>query len=212
MGDLILDAIAYVILIASFFLIACQVCVAVIEYYLIVTLASCLIPFGISRPLRFLAEKAIGAAVAVSVKLMVLSFFVALFQPTLAQLHYSTAGEIPLNESLAMCLASVLMAILVWRAPGFAADLLAGSPSLSTGTVSQHVAGAAQTIKNSVQNAAKALAGPKSGGAAATAMGGAAAARLGSAASRGGGKDGGFGSARPSGGGATGPGPNKTRV
>ena len=144
---------------------------------------------------------------------MVLSFFVALFQPTLAQLHYSTAGEIPLNESLAMCLASVLMAILVWRAPGFAADLLAGSPSLSTGTVSQHVAGAAQTIKNSVQNAAKSLAGAKSGGAAAAAMGGAAAARLASAATRGGGKDAdGSGAARPSGGGATSPGPNKARA
>ena len=190
-GDLVLDAIAYVILIASFFLIACQVCVAVIEYYLIVTLASCLIPFGISRPFRFLAEKAIGAAVAVSVKLMVLSFFVALFQPTLSQLHYSTAGEIPLNESLAMCLASVLMAILVWRAPGFAADLLAGSPSLSTGTVSQHVAGAVQSIKNSVQKAGQTLAAAKTGGAAAVAMGGAGAARLASAASRGSGKDGG---------------------
>lgn len=146
LGDLILDAICYVILVASFFLIACQVCIAVIEYYLVVTLASCLIPFGISQHTRFLAEKAIGAAVAVSVKLMVLSFTVALIQPVLGQLHFSSTGnEILLNESLAMCLVCVLLAILVWRAPGFASDLLAASPSLSANAVGQHVTGAVST-------------------------------------------------------------------
>jgi len=143
LGDLILDAICYVILVASFFLIACQVCIAVIEYYLVVTLASCLIPFGISQHTRFLAEKAIGAAVAVSVKLMVLSFTVALIQPVLGQLHFSSTGnEILLNESLAMCLVCILLAILVWRAPGFASDLLAASPSLSANAVGQHVTSA----------------------------------------------------------------------
>ncbi|HVV48982.1 MAG TPA: type IV secretion system protein [Polyangia bacterium] len=146
LGDLILDAICYVILVASFFLIACQVCIAVIEYYLVVTLASCLIPFGISQHTRFLAEKAIGAAVAVSVKLMVLSFTVALIQPVLGQLHFSSTGnEVLLNESLAMCLVCILLAILVWRAPGFAADLLAASPSLSANAVGQHVTSAVST-------------------------------------------------------------------
>ena len=145
LGDLILDAICYVVLVGSFFIIACQVCVAVIEYYLVVTLASCLIPFGMSQHTRFLAEKAIGAAVAVSVKLMVLSFVVALIQPVLGQLHFSATGEIPLNESLAMCLVCVLLAILVWRAPGFAADLLAASPSLSAGAVGQHITSAVST-------------------------------------------------------------------
>lgn len=146
LGDLILDAICYVILVASFFLIACQVCIAVIEYYLVVTLASCLIPFGISQHTRFLAEKAIGAAVAVSVKLMVLSFVVALIQPVLGQLHFSSGGgEILLNESLAMCLVCILLAILVWRAPGFASDLLAASPSLSANAVGQHITSAVST-------------------------------------------------------------------
>ena len=133
-------------MVASFFLIACQVCIAVIEYYLVVTLASCLIPFGISQHTRFLAEKAIGAAVAVSVKLMVLSFVVALIQPVLGQLHYSSGGgEILLNESLAMCLVCILLAILVWRAPGFASDLLAASPSLSANAVGQHITSAVST-------------------------------------------------------------------
>lgn len=200
-GDLFLDAIAYIILIAAFFLIACQVCVAVIEYYLIVTLASCLIPFGISRTFRFLAEKAIGAAVAVSVKLMVLSFFVALFQPTLSQLHYSTAGEIPLNESLSMCLAAVLMAILVWRAPGFAADLLAGAPSLGAAVVSQHVGGAMQSIKNSTARTVQTLAAAKTGGVAAAGLAYSAANRV-VASLRGSAKPGGSGSGGMTGGGA----------
>ncbi len=146
LGDVLLDAICWVILVASFFLIACQICVAVIEYYLVVTLASCLIPFGISQHTRFLAEKAIGAAVAVSVKLMVLSFILALIQPVLGQFHLTPGtDELPLNQLLAMCLVCVVVAILVWRAPGFASDLLAASPSLSAAHVGQHITGAIGT-------------------------------------------------------------------
>ena len=81
--DAIVFGLCYLIIMACFFLMACQICLAVIEYYLVVTLATCLIPFGMSSHTKFIAEKAIGAAVAVSVKLMVLSFLVALIQPVL---------------------------------------------------------------------------------------------------------------------------------
>jgi type IV secretion system protein TrbL len=140
LADIFLMGTAYLVLIACFFIIACHVALAVIEYYLVVTLATCLIPFGISQHTRFLAEKAIGAVVAVSVKLMVLSFIIALIKPVMAGIHFSGAGgEILLNEALSMCLVCVLLAIVVWRAPGLASDLLAASPSLSAGQVGQHI-------------------------------------------------------------------------
>lgn len=153
LADIFLMGTAYLVLIGCFFVIACHVALAVIEYYLVVTLATCLIPFGISQHTRFLAEKAIGAVVAVSVKLMVLSFIIAVIKPVMAGIHFSGGGdEILLNEALSMCLVCILLAIIVWRAPGLSSDLLAASPSLSAGHVGQH-------LTSSVTNAAVLYAG-----------------------------------------------------
>jgi type IV secretion system protein TrbL len=137
LGDTCIMAICFAALILCFFLIACQICLAVIEYYLVVTLASVLIPFGISGHTKFIAEKAIGAAIAVSVKLMVLSFIMGLAQPVIAQMHFTGSGEITLNQMISMLLVSGLLAYIVWRAPAMAADLLAASPSLNAGAVGQ---------------------------------------------------------------------------
>ena len=151
--DIIVLSLCYLIIMACFFIIACQVCLAVVEYYLIVTLATCLIPFGISPHTKFLAEKAIGAVVAVSVKLMVLSFILGLIQPVLSQIRFSGTGEIKLNEVMSMILVCGLLAVVVWRAPGFASDLLAASPSLSVAAVGQHIASAVASGANATSGA-----------------------------------------------------------
>jgi hypothetical protein len=114
--DAIVLGLCYLIIMACFFVMAGQICLAVIEYYLVVTLATCLIPFGVSSHTKFIAEKAIGAAVAVSVKLMVLSFVVALIQPVLSHIRFSGGGDIKMNELMAMILVSGLLACVVWRA------------------------------------------------------------------------------------------------
>jgi type IV secretion system protein TrbL len=160
----------YLIIVGCFFVMACQICLAVIEYYLVVTLATCLIPFGVSSHTKFIAEKAIGASVAVSVKLMVLSFLVALIQPVLGQIHFSGGGDIKMNELMAMILVSGLLACVVWLAPGLAADLLAGSPSLGAAAIAQHVGTGASMASGAITGAvgaarfaATALAGGQGG-------------------------------------------------
>lgn len=159
--DAIILGLCYLLIMACFFVIACQICLGVVEYYLIVTLSTCLVPFGISKHTRFIAEKAIGAVVSVSVKLMVLGFIVGLIQPVLGQLRFSGGGEIRLNEVMSMILVCGLLAVVVWRAPGFAADLLAAAPSLSAAAVGQHVTGA-------MSNATRAATGALSAGVGAT--------------------------------------------
>jgi type IV secretion system protein TrbL len=148
--DAIVLGLCYLIIMACFFVMAGQICLAVIEYYLVVTLATCLIPFGVSSHTKFIAEKAIGAAVAVSVKLMVLSFVVALIQPVIGHIRFSGGGEIKMNELMAMMLVSGLLACVVWRAPGFASDLLAGSPSLGAAAIVQNVGAAASFASGAV--------------------------------------------------------------
>ncbi len=204
-GDAMVLGLCFIVIMACFFIMACQVCLAVVEYYLIVTLAICLIPFGISAHTKFLAEKAIGAVVAVSVKLMVLAFIIGLIQPVLGQIKFSGTGEIKLNEVMAMVLVCGLLAVIVWRAPSFASDLLAASPSLSAGVVGQNVASGVSTTAGAVTGAASGVVG--AAGLAATAfksggrgiIGGAAAAAriLSSAATAGARKEGSSSAAAP---------------
>ena len=144
-GQSLIMVFALIPILASFFIIACQATISVIEYHLVVILACCLIPFGVSPHTKFIAEKAIGASVAVSIKLMVLSLVLAILQPVLTTgLHFS-GPEFTLNEALAMVLLSTLAAYICWRAPTLAADLLAGSPSLSTASVAHHVTAGVST-------------------------------------------------------------------
>jgi type IV secretion system protein TrbL len=71
---------------------------------------------------------------------MVLAFIMSLVSPILGQLRFSGAGgELKLNEILSMILVAGMLAFIVWRAPGFASDLLAASPSLGVASVGQHV-------------------------------------------------------------------------
>jgi hypothetical protein len=81
-----------------------------------------------------------------TVKLMVLAFIVSLVSPVLASLRFSgTGGELKLNEVLSMVLVAGMLAFTVWRAPGFASDLLAASPSLGMSSVGQHITSAVST-------------------------------------------------------------------
>lgn len=132
-------SLAYLFIMACYISMALQVFLAVIEFYIIVTLAGALIPFGISSHTKFLAEKAIGAVVAASIKMMVLAFMLGAIGPTLSSIKFAGA-EITLNELMAVVLSSAAMAFLVWTAPSLASGLLAGSPSLSAAGITQSVA------------------------------------------------------------------------
>ena len=93
LGDGLIYGIGYIVIMLTFVLMAIQIFLAVLEYYLLVTLVAILVPFGILPQTKFLAEKAIGAIVGASVKLMVLALLMALVDPLLAQLHFKGAGD-----------------------------------------------------------------------------------------------------------------------
>jgi type IV secretion system protein TrbL len=128
---LFLVAIAYI-------LIAWQIFYAVLEFYLISALVGLFLPFGFVEQTKFLAEKAIGAVVSAGIKLMVLAFIVGVIEPVLMTLTFS--GDITYAEVLSALLTVGALAFLCWNAPGVAAGLMAGSPSLSAGVALQNMA------------------------------------------------------------------------
>jgi type IV secretion system protein TrbL len=129
-------AITYVGIMLAYILIAWQIFYAVLEFNLLAAVAGIFLPFGFLEQTKFLAEKAIGAIVASGIKLMVLAFIMAVIEPTLATLKFSAAMDF--TEIWSALLTVGAVAFLAWNAPGIAAGLLAGSPSLSAGTAVQN--------------------------------------------------------------------------
>lgn len=129
-------ALTYVGIMLAYILIAWQIFYAVLEFNLLAAVVGIFLPFGFFEPTKFLAEKAIGAIVSSGVKLMVLAFIMAVIEPTLSTLSFTSA--LNFTEIWSALLTVGAVAFLAWKAPGIASGLLAGSPSLSAGTAMQN--------------------------------------------------------------------------
>jgi type IV secretion system protein TrbL len=127
--DNMFKGLAGIIIILAYALIACQLFITILEFYLFSLCAMILIPFSVFRPTSWLGERAIGAVFAVSLKMMVLGLVVSLSYNTLKTVHLPidcTAKDVAVLMSIAG-----VIALLCWHAPAIAAHYLSGSPSLS---------------------------------------------------------------------------------
>src|SRR6202051_2907652 len=86
MGSLFMYGWAYIFTILAFFLLAIQIFITYLEFYLVAALSLVLVPFGVMKHTAFIAERAFGSVISFGVKLMVLSFIIAAAQPVLASI------------------------------------------------------------------------------------------------------------------------------
>ena len=128
-SDLIVFGFGYLAILACFLIMAINVFLAVLEYYVFAALAGIFLPFGLLEPTKFLAEKAMGAVVSASVKLMVLGLVTAIIDPVLSNIHFA-GPQITLNELWSVFLTVCALMFLCWKAPSLAGSLLGGSPHL----------------------------------------------------------------------------------
>ena len=98
-SELFVFGFGYLAILACFFIMAINVFLAVLEYYLFAALVGIFLPFGLLSPTKFLAEKAVGAVVSASVKLMVLAFVTAVIDPVLQNVRF-TGPEHHVQRSL----------------------------------------------------------------------------------------------------------------
>jgi type IV secretion system protein TrbL len=127
--DLIVFGFGYLAILACFLIMAINVFLAVLEYYVFAALAGIFLPFGLFEPTKFLAEKAIGAVVSAAVKLMVLALVTSVIDPVLSAIHFQ-GPQITFNELWSVFLTVCALMFLCWKAPSLAASLLGGSPHL----------------------------------------------------------------------------------
>jgi type IV secretion system protein TrbL len=137
-GSLFMYGWAFIFTLGAFFMLAIQVFITYLEFYLVAALSLVLVPFGVFKHTAFIAERAFGSVVSFGVKLMVLSFIIAAAQPVLAQI--TLPADPTLQQAYMVLLAALAIAFLAWHAPGIAAGMISGGPSLTAGSAAGFVA------------------------------------------------------------------------
>ena len=132
LGPLVLLGWAYIFTILAFFMLAIQVFITYLEFYLVAGLSLILIPFGVFKHTAFMAERALGSVISFGVKLMVLAFIIAAAGPVLSAIALPAAPT--MQQAYMVLLAALAIAFLAWHAPGIAGGMIAGGPSLTAGS------------------------------------------------------------------------------
>ena len=178
---IIILLIAWVLVIAAFFILAIQMFVTIIEFKLTSLAGFILVPFALWNRTSFLAERVLGNVVASGIKVMVLAVIVGIGSSFFAGFTGALAGQEPdIGQAMSLVLASLTLLGLGIFGPGIASGLVAGAPQLgagaAVGTAALAVGGLAAGAGAAV-GGTKALAGAGLGAVrAGTAMGSAAQA------------------------------------
>ncbi len=134
---------AWVIVVISFFILAVQLFVTLIEFKLTTLAGFVLVPFALWNKTAFLAEKVLGNVVSAGVKVLVLAVIVGIGSTIFGQFQTPAGADPSLNHALALMLASLTMLGLGIFGPGIATGLVSGAPQLGAGAAAGTALGAA---------------------------------------------------------------------
>ena len=172
---------AWLVVIVSFFVLAVQLFVTLIEFKLTTLAGFVLVPFALWNKTAFLAERVLGHVVSSGIKVLVLAVIVGIGAGLFGEFTAPPGPEPSLDHALALMLASLTLLGLGIFGPGIATGLVSGAPQLGAGAA----AGTALGVAGLAAAGTAALAGVGSAvaagarlapGAARSALGAAAAA------------------------------------
>lgn len=160
---------AWIVVLLSFFILAIQLFVTLIEFKLATLAGFILVPFGLFNKTAFMAERVLGLVISSGVKVLVLAVIVGIGSTIFGEFTAGFTGEPTIEDAMAVVLAALSLLALGIFGPGIANGIVSGGPQLGAGAA----VGAGLTAGGVV---ASGLAGAKMAGAA-----GGAALRGGSA-------------------------------
>ncbi len=127
---------AWAIVVLSFFILAIQLFITILEFKLTTLAGFVLVPFAFWNKTAFLAERVLGNVVASGIKVMVLAVIVGIGMTFFSQFISALPGHAPsLSDAMALALASLALFGLGIFGPGIATGLVAGAPQLGAGAV-----------------------------------------------------------------------------
>ncbi|HEU0276300.1 MAG TPA: P-type conjugative transfer protein TrbL [Rhodanobacteraceae bacterium] len=134
---------AWAVVVISFFILAIQLFVTLVEFKLTTLAGFVLVPFALWNKTAFLAEKVLGNVVSSGVKVLVLAVIVGIGSTIFGQFQTPAGADPTLNHALALMLASLTMLGLGIFGPGIATGLVSGAPQLGAGAAAGTALGAA---------------------------------------------------------------------
>jgi len=134
---------AWLVVIVSFFVLAVQLFVTLIEFKLTTLAGFVLVPFALWNKTAFLAERVLGNVVLSGIKVLVLAVIVGIGTGLFAQFQTPPGTEPSIDLALTIMLASLAMLGLGIFGPGIATGLVSGAPQLGAGAAAGTALGAA---------------------------------------------------------------------
>ena len=134
---------AWLVVIVSFFVLAVQLFVTLIEFKLTTLAGFVLVPFALWNKTAFLAERVLGNVVSSGIKVLVLAVIVGIGTGLFAQFQTPPGTEPSIDLALTIMLASLAMLGLGIFGPGIATGLVSGAPQLGAGAAAGTALGAA---------------------------------------------------------------------
>ena len=135
---------AWVVVLLSFFILAVQLFITILEFKLTTLAGFILVPFALWNKTTFLAERVLGNVITSGIKLMVLAIIVGIGSTAFGTMTSSfAAGDVTMEQALSTMLAAVAIFGLGIFGPGIAAGLITGAPQLGAGAAVGTVGGLA---------------------------------------------------------------------
>ena len=124
---------AWIVVLLSFFILAIQLFVTLIEFKLATLAGFILVPFGLFNKTAFMAERVLGLVISSGVKVLVLAVIVGIGSTIFSEFTTGFAGEPTINDAMAFVLASLAILALGIFGPGIANGIVSGGPQLGAG-------------------------------------------------------------------------------
>jgi type IV secretion system protein TrbL len=149
--------ITWLLMLGAHGMLAVSAFMIMIEYYLAIAVVGILVPFGILGPTRWMAMKPMGYFLSCGLKMMVVSFLVAVSRTALLKIHFN-ATDITLREmGIAICCTSMIC-LLVWKAPErLSHGFMMGSASFGGSDVVRHTMSTVAAVAAPVVTALSAI-------------------------------------------------------
>jgi type IV secretion system protein TrbL len=142
MAPIVVLFLAWLVVIVSFFVLAVQLFVTLMEFKLTTLAGFVLVPFALWNKTSFLAEKVLGNVVSSGIKVLVLAVIVGIGSGLFSEFTTAPGAEPSIDHALVIMLAALSMLGLGIFGPGIATGLVSGAPQLGAGAVAGTALGA----------------------------------------------------------------------
>jgi len=133
LDQIVVLVIAWLIVLLSFFILAVQLFVTLIEFKLTTLAGFVLVPFALWNKTAFLAERVLGNVISSGIKVLVLAVIVGIGTGIFGQFTTPPGSDPTIDQALAIMLASLALFGLGIFGPGIATGLVSGGPQLGAG-------------------------------------------------------------------------------